>query len=157
MDVTFGSYTRCIKNFTPMRVITKYKSEKAESFTNYFLFDKNSKILGGFVFDNSGRISDVYISPSIRKTKTLSDALFTMRDFVVGKAKENKWDYITFSLNETQARLIKSFKKLFTGLGADFIGRDQNRTYNFVGIINQKKREKILQDLTIKPQIFSVK
>ena len=142
LTVNFGSkvnIARCIKNHKPLSIIPMFTDNN----TRYFIFDRQNRLFGAFKFDESGALSGIKFEPNRRKTA--ADALLTMKDFILKKAKAKGADFvdITILTSKKNAPKIKRLFSKFDVTEAGFI----DGALKFIGILNPKKEFEIMSSV----------
>ena len=108
MNITFGSnISRCVKNFTRLPIVQMHTG----SDSRFFVFDKKNTLIGAFNFDESGILSDLSLSRSVRGKKTAANAILSIKDFLINRAKEMKLKSIGFSI-EVPYRKVSALRNL---------------------------------------------
>lgn len=115
MRITFCSQKRYEKNFKPM-TIRPCKDFSSNSQVYNILNDQNVYI-GQFSYSknahNSALISDLDFATNLRGTKDSANALISMKNFVLEKAKKENLDYIyCYAHKDNIYNVSKLYKKL---------------------------------------------
>ena len=101
MNVTFGrNINRCIKNFTRLPIVQMH----AGNDSRFFIFDKNNTLIGAFKFDGNGLLSNLSLASSVQRKKTAADAILSIKEFIIQKAKDMKLKTIHFSIETPHNR-----------------------------------------------------
>ena len=142
LTVNFGSkatIARCIKNHKPLSIRPMF----ADNNTRYFIFDRQNRLFGAFNFDESGALSRIKFEPNRKKTAV--DALLTIKDFILKKAKAKGADFvdITILTNKKNAPKLKKLFSKFDVTEAGFI----DDALKFIGILNPKKEFEIMSPI----------
>ena len=139
INVNFGAkvnIARCIKKHKPLSIIPMFR----ENSTRYFIFDRQNRLFGAFNYDESGTLSNVNFEQ--HRKKTAVDALLSIKDFILQKAKTKDADFVDFTIlvNKRNATKIKRLFSKFDVTEAGFI----DGALKFIGILNPKKEFEIM-------------
>lgn len=152
MNVTFnGNYTRCIKKFTKLPIIPKLGESSQDNATKYFIFSKDKKnIIGCFDMEKDGFIYNLKLAEKVRRKQEACNAILSLKEFVVKKAKEKNLDFVKFYVSVLDKNHCA---RLYKKLGADFTHIDDNGK-SFIGVIKPEKKagiiQKIIDSVTVK-------
>ena len=122
MRVTFGAgYKRCIKNFTPLRIVPKHTDGNEERF---FIFDGKNNAVGSFCFSPEGCLHSLELAQSIQRRKTAADAILSIRNFIIEKAKERNLDFVFCRSYKNNPNNVQ---RLYTHLGLPVVKETTGR------------------------------
>lgn len=116
MRITFCSQKRYEKNFKPLKIdIYKNYSQKSQV---YNILNEKNVCIGQFSFSketqNGACIADLNFNNNLRGSKSSANALISMKNFILDKAKNENLDYIYFYADEyNKYNVVKLYKKLF--------------------------------------------
>lgn len=112
MNISFNGYERCLKNFSEVKIISKYvpSVDKQE----YVFQTQNFLPVGKFsmqIFDKVCFVSDLFLSENIRNRKTAADAIISMGNFIKDFAIKNKLSFVQF-LSTNNPKIKRLYQKL---------------------------------------------
>ncbi len=141
MLITLTPYKRCLKNFTPLKIITKREGSQ-----DYFLINKSDIPIGRFSMDDTGYVCNLSIVGEAHRKKIVADAILTMVDFIIKKAKEKHLSVIFFASDKKPLFL----KKMYEKLGAKCFSETDDHFYYFANtepLKNSVEQQKIIAKL----------
>lgn len=130
---------KCIKNFTPLRIVTSNSSKNTEFFS---VLNTNGEKIGNFKIAADQYVSDLEIEPKFRRTKTSANALLSIKEFVEGNTRAKGLDYFEFEVKPNNKH---SLKKLYEHLGMDYIETLPNGNLLFIGVANKQDKANIIE------------
>ena len=102
---------RCYKAFTPLRVVNLAKNGQPTSRYKIVLGEKQK--VGTFSFTDKGFVSNLNIKRKFRKSQTGVNALLTLYEFIVAKAKELNIDCLWFiGLKSNKNNVVRLYKRI---------------------------------------------
>ena len=101
---------KCIKNFTPLRIVTSNSSKNTEFFS---VLNTNGEKIGNFKIAADQYVSDLEIEPKFRRTKTSANALLSIKEFVDKGLKQGAFCNTSLILLTRHIRFIHRFIRNF--------------------------------------------
>lgn len=148
MNINFGSnasIARCIRNHKPLPIVSMFENNN----TRYFIFDRENRLFGAFNYSKDGVLSNVRFDNRKGRTKTAVDAILSIKDFIVQRAKADGADFVGLSIlaNRRNAEKIKQLFSKFDVAEAGFVGG----VLKFIGVLNPKKEFEIMSTVAQAP------
>ena len=102
---------RCYRNFKPLSVVNVIKRGKPSN--QYKIVLESHEKVGAFSFSDMGFIENLEIKRKFRRTKTGTNALISLYNFAILKAKEMGLDCLFFrGHNNNHYNVVKLYKRI---------------------------------------------
>ena len=124
---------RCYRNYSPLNVFNITKRGQQSNMYKIVLGRKRK--IGSFKLSKNGFISSLVIKRKFRKKKTCIDALLTLYEFVIKKAKEKGIDCLYFTGHSKNPNNVV---RLYSKVASAFADGETN---TFLLPVNNKGQE----------------
>lgn len=109
---------RCVKNLTQLPISPMFIPKAKDEYTRYIIWNKKrDNLVGEFSFWNDGKITDIFFNSTIRGKKTISDAILSVKNFVIKEAQKRNLDKVKIQISANDKKELARTKSILKKLG----------------------------------------